>query len=306
MISIRRWCAIRASPKRSATWCWKAGDATQQATIDRFVNGESVPYAQLRKVWTDTPSNDPTQFFIGMINIFDTVRAVNRKLPADQRIKVWLSDPPIDWSKIHTKAELDPVIAQRETYPADLIGREILAKGKKALVIYGNEHFTDFTGLHFTRLQPGQSARTGGKRRIWRFLHREIALYGVTPPMPARRSLKSTSRIGPRPLWCAHSRHVAGSRYSSAGLQRAPDQPGTSREVYAAFMANWAGLTADALLYLRPRKQLMWSPWTPDIYLDADFRAELDRRHQIRGYKPMGTDWNARENPAMLTHYFPN
>jgi hypothetical protein len=80
------------------------GSATQQATVDRYVNGENLPYSQLRKVWTDTAANNPTEYFVGSINIFDTVRRVNEELPANKRIKVWLSDPPIDWSKVHSNA----------------------------------------------------------------------------------------------------------------------------------------------------------------------------------------------------------
>jgi hypothetical protein len=70
----------------------ETGSAAQQSTADRYVNGEDVPYKQFRKVWTDTVSNDPTQFFIGTINIFDAIRTANKKLAANKHIKVWLSD----------------------------------------------------------------------------------------------------------------------------------------------------------------------------------------------------------------------
>ena len=32
----------------------ETGDAAQQAVVDRYVNGETVPYPELRKVWADT------------------------------------------------------------------------------------------------------------------------------------------------------------------------------------------------------------------------------------------------------------
>jgi len=79
-----------------------------------------------------------------------------------------------------------------------------------------------------------------------------------------------------------------------------------SQEEYSIVMRNYAGLNSDALLYLGPRKQLLWGPWDPGIYMDGDFRAELDRRHIIRGNQPMANGWNAHQNPAMLNPMFPN
>src|SRR6202000_3087857 len=32
----------------------EVGDASQQSVIDRYVNGDAVPYSELRKVWSDT------------------------------------------------------------------------------------------------------------------------------------------------------------------------------------------------------------------------------------------------------------
>jgi len=32
----------------------ETGDAGPQDTVDRYINGENVPYSILRKVWVDT------------------------------------------------------------------------------------------------------------------------------------------------------------------------------------------------------------------------------------------------------------
>jgi hypothetical protein len=118
----------------------EVGDAAQQEVIDRYVNGEAVPYPELRKVWSDTVGWSPTVVYSGSINIYSTIRYVNEKLPPAQRIKVWLGEPPIDWNDIKTKQDWEPLLKQRDTYPAGLIEREILAKNRKALVIYGAGH----------------------------------------------------------------------------------------------------------------------------------------------------------------------
>jgi hypothetical protein len=56
-------------------------------------------------------------------------------------------------------------------------------------------------------------------------------------------------------------------------------------------------LTPDALLYLGPRDRLFQSPKDPDIYLDLDFRTEMERRNQIRSGKPLGGS-TSKQNPS--------
>jgi hypothetical protein len=72
----------------------ETGDAAQQAVVDRYVNGEKVPYTELRKIWFDTVGWFPAVQALGSINFYATVRAVNQGLPPENRIKVWLGDQP--------------------------------------------------------------------------------------------------------------------------------------------------------------------------------------------------------------------
>ena len=109
------------------------GAAGQQAVIDRYVSGENVPYTELRKVWSDTVGWSPPAGNVGYARFFAAVRAVNKSLPASRRIRVWLGEPAIDWPT----ATLQQVMAghnARDSFPAELIGANILAQRKKALV----------------------------------------------------------------------------------------------------------------------------------------------------------------------------
>jgi hypothetical protein len=54
---------------------------------------------------------------------------------------VWLGEPPSDWTKINTSTDFFAILAQRDRHGSDLINQNIMAKGKKALVIYGGAHF---------------------------------------------------------------------------------------------------------------------------------------------------------------------
>jgi len=69
------------------------GAASAQGIMDRYVNGENVPYTELRKVWSDTLGWSPPPVNLGYVNLFAQVRAVNLALPPVQRIHVWLGEP---------------------------------------------------------------------------------------------------------------------------------------------------------------------------------------------------------------------
>lgn len=116
------------------------GSARFQDVADRFVRGENVPIESLRHVWRDT-----TQPGLGYDRqweeFFQVVRAVNGSLPATHKVRVLLGDPPIEWENVKTPEDHRRWIEMRDTFPADLIQREVLAKGRKALLTYGSMHF---------------------------------------------------------------------------------------------------------------------------------------------------------------------
>jgi hypothetical protein len=116
------------------------GSARYQDIADRFVRGDNVPVESLRPAWRNTTQpalihDRPWEEF------FQTVRSVNASLPAAKKIRVLLGDPPIEWENVKTAEEHRRWIEMRDTFPADLIQKEVLAKGRKALLTYGQMHF---------------------------------------------------------------------------------------------------------------------------------------------------------------------
>src|SRR4051812_44040634 len=97
------------------------GGAIRQDIIDRYVNGEDVPYTELRKVWTDTVGWLPVVTAVGYPNFFAQVRETNLALPPGQRIHVWLAEPVIDWSKLKTHADWMALNRTREIKPVEVI-----------------------------------------------------------------------------------------------------------------------------------------------------------------------------------------
>jgi len=118
------------------------GNARFQAMMDRFISGGQVEPLELRHVWQDTTQAQPIWDVPIYEEFFRAVRAVNLALPPDRRIRVLLADPPINWQQIHSKDDLAGAMRtlDRDRYPAELIQHEVVAKNRRALLIYGDGH----------------------------------------------------------------------------------------------------------------------------------------------------------------------
>jgi hypothetical protein len=219
--------------------------------MDRYAAGEDIPYEQLRRVWTDTVGWSPTVTSLGYLNFFAQVRAVNEGLPASGQIHVWLGEPPIDWSKIKTQADM-PQRSQRDQYPAELIQSQIIAKSKKALVIYGTFHFFAMDSLKslVEQSNPG-------------------SFFVVTPHVVLSDQAHSES----------FERNMQAWRDYLSGKD--------GQKANTLLMIGNQGSPGDAVLYLGPSTSLTQSPITPDLYLDTAFRSEINRRSLIMSGKPL-------------------
>ncbi len=118
------------------------GNARYQDVMDRFVGGEQVSDDTLRQVWQNTTQVTPVWDTPIYEEFFRAVRAVNMSLPAERRLRVLLGHPPIDWDQVHTFEDFNKWMTNgnRNRHPAEVIRREVLAKQRRALVIYGEAH----------------------------------------------------------------------------------------------------------------------------------------------------------------------
>jgi hypothetical protein len=244
------------------------GGASQQATIDRYVAGEDVAYEQLRRVWLDAGGWYPGVIETMYPAFFAQVRAVNLALPPERRIRVWLGEPPIDWDRVRTPEQSLAWSAGRNEHPAQLIEREILAKGRKALVIYG--------GGHFTR-QPGSPFPND------RMINARIeethpgAVYVVLPHLPVEPACRAEFE--------------ARTRGWTSGTVAAPVKGTWMEELYARPGCFRSGrernAMADALLYLGDPGDYRMSPVDPRAYLDEAYFRELSRRNEVAVGEPL-------------------
>lgn len=119
----------------------ECGNARYQSLIDRYMQGEQIPRDELKRVWHDTTVANEVWDVPIYEEFFRAVRELNMKLPPDRRVRVLLGDPPIDWDTVKSRQDWLRWLGQRDSYPASLIEREVVAKHRKALVVYGEGHF---------------------------------------------------------------------------------------------------------------------------------------------------------------------
>lgn len=271
------------------------GASQHQRILDRYVNGDEVPYPELAKVWRNTVAWQPTLAGVGYQTFFAQVRAVNQSLPRDRRIRVLLSEPPIDWSKVRTREAWQAIYARRATHAADTIVRQILEPGKKALVIYGVGHLFD-NPWPKSRPDPYFGAPTLGE--IVRSTHPDafhaIAIYAGFEQRPTCTANLEALTQWPRGVIVSA---IRGSDLEEVLMREAcapsvqgiepPLSPAEQQDLEKHFQEINMGVAGNALLYLAPAAELMRTPPDATIWMDLDYRKELDRRIRVRGGVPL-------------------
>jgi hypothetical protein len=115
--------------------------ARYQDVIDRYVGGEDVSDTALAQSWRNsTQVNADQRDNPVAMELFRAVRALNLSLSPERKLRIVFGDPPIDWHTVKTSADHRKWIEKRDAFPADLIERDILARQRKALVLYGGMH----------------------------------------------------------------------------------------------------------------------------------------------------------------------
>ena len=118
----------------------ESGSARYQDEMDRFVRGEDVPYEMLRRAWEDTTQPTPLWDLPIYEEFFRTVRDVNASLPIARKLRVLLGDPPVDWTDVQSTRDLNKW-GSRDSHAVELIRQHVLGRKRRALLIYGDDHF---------------------------------------------------------------------------------------------------------------------------------------------------------------------
>jgi len=117
----------------------ESGSARYQDGMDRFVRGE-LRDTVLREVQENSAVSTPVWDRAMYGDFYRAIRDLNANRPPEQRLRVLLGDPPIEWSAVKTADDYRAILSQRDSHPAGVIRREVIARGRRALVIYGDGH----------------------------------------------------------------------------------------------------------------------------------------------------------------------
>lgn len=177
------------------------GTSRYQALMDRFIAGNTVDEAMLHRAWQDTTVVTPVWDVPIYEAFFRAVRDVN--LARERQLRVLLGDAPIDWSTTRTRGDVHRWGLQKGRHTAEVIRRDVLAKHRKALVIFGDSHFQG-RGVHDDRLPINILEHAPTRARIFTVGTVFGSLIEVQDdvqgwPAPSLTLLRGT-RIGARPL----------------------------------------------------------------------------------------------------------
>lgn len=288
----------------------ETASARYQDAIDRFVRGDDVERNVLRKAWEDhTVANS---LGVQAEELIRAVRAVNSALGDSSRLRVIAGDPPIDWENITSGQDVRRWIELRDSYPADLIRRQVLDRGRRALVIYGQGHLQRRQILSNYDMTSWQSQtvvslleRDPAVRifNVWTPVDRNVELPDEVTSwrVPSLAILQDTT-LGARDFETFSREFGSGNRFGVRGGQLVP----LPREEWQMMRMEDQ---FDALLYLGPPASMTTvtvpTAWCEDSQfvgtrLDRLTRfappAELENFKRACGLSKRDRSWNAGTN----------
>jgi len=237
------------------------GNARYQDRMDRYIAGDTVDRKNLAQVWRDAVNilvwDAPVYE-----RFFETVREVNRTRPTGKYLRVVLADPAMDWAAVGDTATWERIAATRDQHAAGVILHEVLARGRRALLVFGSGH-----------LERQQAFDRYGKPRRHRSSNLAALLDGEHPGwtfyVTADWGNAATNAL------LVHRRPPVLLRLKGTSLGAIHVGPPTQTPRLDEI--------ADAFLYLGPTSSLTTSVPAPLTYADRAYLRELLRRDAIQG-----------------------
>ena len=243
--------------------------------MDRFVRGDEVPYEALRQVWQNTIQPHEVADLPIYEEFYRAVRAVNMSLPRDRRLRVLLGDPPLDWNGANVEQDWQKWMQERDRYPADLVRREVLAKQRSALVVYGGMHlqrkqlasnYEMADPLAHTIVSLLESTAATKVFTIWTNTHADLETFQADV---ASWSVPS--------LTIVRGTLLGATDFTSYYPFKMPQSQSAMEADFASPIPadQWRSLRMedqfDAVLYLGPRSTITQSKLSPDRCSDAAY-----------------------------------
>jgi hypothetical protein len=232
----------------------------QQPELDRYIAGGNVPLSEARQAWRNTtqPMCGVSAFYE---ELFPLVRQINRKLPPGKRLRVLAGDPPIDWRTVRSQADVRSFPGRRDDSMAAVVEKEVFAKHRKALLLYGTAHLIhgSETGVGlFEKDYPGAT-----------FVIDVYYKPGCETPSAADdAALEARMTLWPVPSLARTKGNALTNR---------------AKTEYSVLLTpnGRSSDPVDAYLYLGPQALMLSEPRPADVFVDREFMAELHRRAEL-------------------------
>lgn len=279
----------------------ECGNSLYQQTLDGYIAGDDVALTEVRQVWRDTtqPMCGVSAFYE---ELFPLVRRINQSLPPGKKLRVLAGDPPIDWSKVKTGRDFGQgqFLMVRDANIASVMEKEVLAKHRKALMLFGTAHLFHAEGTAvgiYEKKYPG----------VTLVIADHVGFGNWTPSAKYNNEFEARMTSWPVPSLVLEMKgtwllDLLDDTYSSGNVMfgatdggKLPAAPakakGTFAEVPPEALLKFSE-KVDAYLYLGPRDLLLNEPTPAAVFLDKDYMTELQRRAAIMGGGPLADEAN--------------
>jgi hypothetical protein len=245
----------------------ESGNGRYQAMMDRYIAGETVPEKELRMAWLET--TQPTDVWDSDIyaDMFRTIREVNQKLPKAKQLRVLLGDTPYPYDPANPRA-----MRRSDTFPAELIEREVIAKKRKALIVYGDMHYLRRVPPPMPHQQAGTIVgllENAGVKvfSIWTFTGLGAELPTLQPDIatwkkPSLTLIKDTP-LGTAPFTFYYPK--------GAGMTMRPGPDGPIVVDLGEAIGGVMQEQFDAVLYLGPKSEITYAGLSKSLCGDPEY-----------------------------------
>jgi hypothetical protein len=278
----------------------ECGNSLYQPILDRYIAGDDVPLDEARRVWRNTtqPMCSVSAFYE---ELFPLVRRINQKLPPERKFRVVAADPPIDCGE--TKNAVDFARGQfmmRDPAIASVMEKEVLAKRRKALMLFGTSHLYHHHGEHAPMLLTSAVETYEKNYPGVTLVIEDHTGFGNNSPL-AKYNDEFESRMASWPIpslvqdlpgtWLADLLDKTHNLGGGAIFFKV-GKDGKRAESLIDSGDVSATKLVDAYLYLGPRDLLLKEPRPAEVFLDKEYMAEMQRRAAITGGGPIADQAN--------------
>lgn len=243
------------------------GNALYQDVADRFiVDLEPVAIEELSQMWRNTIGGRVLWDAPVYEQFFRSVRGVNEHLPREQRIRVVLGDPDVDFSVVRSaedRTELDKG-EDRDAFYAGVVKREVIARGRRAVLIAGADHLRRGVHANTGPDDPNVATLLAGDHAEELFVIYPLP-FDYDEGIGERLEREFGSSLPPPSLALLGGTWLDGQEVSHRALNS----------------DSTFGQQVDAVIWFGAEAVLTASRPDPAIYRSGDYAAELRRRSTI-------------------------